>query len=98
MSYEHPTEPIRHLDTTESASINDRIAVDPASAIPIRHMLQEYLVRAPEDDWTGKTSSAERRRLQNRLNSRAWRTSHVSDHLFLFRTDMEGWQVGVKLT
>ncbi|KAF2688327.1 hypothetical protein K458DRAFT_414112 [Lentithecium fluviatile CBS 122367] len=31
--------------------------------------------RALEEDWTGKTSSRERRKLQNRLHQRAWRTS-----------------------
>lgn len=40
-------------------------------------MMQQAAVRVPADDWTGITSTAERRRLQNRLNSRLYRKSAV---------------------
>lgn len=35
-------------------------------------MPQQAEVLVPEDDWTGKSSAAERRKLQNRLNQRAY--------------------------
>lgn len=41
--------------------------------IPVEPMMQQAAVRVPEDDWTGITNTAERRRLQNRLNSRLYR-------------------------
>jgi hypothetical protein len=40
----------------------------------IGRLPQQVEVRAPEDDWTGLTDPAERRKLQNRLNQRAWST------------------------
>ncbi|KAK3373538.1 hypothetical protein B0T24DRAFT_623697 [Lasiosphaeria ovina] len=40
-------------------------------AVPTRQRLSE--VRTDDDDWTGLTSPAERRRRQNRLHARAWR-------------------------
>ncbi|CAG9942766.1 unnamed protein product [Clonostachys rosea f. rosea IK726] len=43
------------------------LAIDPN----MFHRLPE--LRAPDDDWTGISSSAERKKLQNRLNQRAWR-------------------------
>lgn len=45
-------------------------------SIPLSRMDQQLDVRAPEDDWTGMTSRAARRKLQNRLNQRAWRKPH----------------------
>ncbi|ETS82741.1 hypothetical protein PFICI_04617 [Pestalotiopsis fici W106-1] len=57
----------------EPVIVDDGSAMEPTSAIPISHMTQQSHVRAPGDDWTGITNSTERRRLQNRLNSRAWR-------------------------
>lgn len=47
------------------------LAIDPN----MFHRLPE--LRAPDDDWTGISSSAERKKLQNRLNQRAWRMSHA---------------------
>ena len=45
--------------------------------ILVEPMMQQAAVRVPADDWTGITSTAERRRLQNRLNSRLYRKSAV---------------------
>ncbi|KAL1966186.1 hypothetical protein VTN77DRAFT_4738 [Rasamsonia byssochlamydoides] len=46
-----------------------------ASTPPIsfERMAQQAEVRTPEDDWTGLSNPAERRKLQNRLNQRAYR-------------------------
>jgi hypothetical protein len=41
--------------------------------IMLELMQQQVEVRAPEDDWTGRTSTAERKKLQNRLNQRIYR-------------------------
>lgn len=38
-------------------------------------MAQQLDVRSPGDDWTGVTSSKERRKLQNRLNQRLYSES-----------------------
>lgn len=43
-----------------------------APLIEQRDMTQRREIRTASEDWTGKTSSAERRRLQNRLNQRAY--------------------------
>lgn len=43
------------------------------SSITLGLMPQQTEVRRPNDDWTGVTSTAERRKLQNRLNQRAYR-------------------------
>ncbi|KAK5311759.1 hypothetical protein LTR93_011601 [Exophiala xenobiotica] len=39
--------------------------------ILLQPMTQQLLVQTPAEDWTGITSSAERRKLQNRLNKRS---------------------------
>ncbi|KAF5717818.1 hypothetical protein FMUND_5549 [Fusarium mundagurra] len=39
--------------------------------IAIEPMAQQLLVQKPGDDWTGVTSTAQRRKLQNRLNKRS---------------------------
>lgn len=41
-------------------------------AVSVVQMGQQREVRRPGDDWTGVTSTAERRKLQNRFNQRAW--------------------------
>ncbi|KAJ5919973.1 hypothetical protein N7454_009808 [Penicillium verhagenii] len=43
------------------------------SLIQLARMPQQAGVRAPEDDWTGVTDQAERRKLQNRINQRTYR-------------------------
>lgn len=37
----------------------------------------ERKINAPEDDWTGLSSAADRRKLQNRLNQRAYRKTRL---------------------
>jgi hypothetical protein len=45
---------------------------------------QQLEVRAPEDDWSGLTDPEKRRRLQNRLNQRAWSKCRLtSPHIAL---------------
>ena len=39
--------------------------------IPINPMPQRSEVCQPNEDWTGKSGTADRRKLQNRLNKRA---------------------------
>jgi len=46
---------------------------DDKPAILLARMPQQTEVRVQEDDWTGKTDAAARRKLQNRLNQRIWR-------------------------
>ncbi len=43
------------------------------AGLAISDMPQQRYVRIKDDDWTGVTGTAERRRLQNRLNQRAYR-------------------------
>ncbi|ETS79353.1 hypothetical protein PFICI_09206 [Pestalotiopsis fici W106-1] len=43
------------------------------SPLPLQAMSQQRYVQSQDDDWTGVTSTSERRRLQNRLNQRAYR-------------------------
>ncbi|KAK7900217.1 hypothetical protein LTR67_003963 [Exophiala xenobiotica] len=47
------------------------------SLIPLQQMVQVANVHASDEDWTGLTSPAERRKLQNRLNKRASRKRKV---------------------
>ncbi|KAK9325287.1 hypothetical protein V1517DRAFT_314506 [Lipomyces orientalis] len=42
-------------------------------SISVQPMMHHLEVRGPEDDWTGISSAAERRRIQNRLHQRAYR-------------------------
>ncbi|KAH8703275.1 hypothetical protein BGW36DRAFT_354703 [Talaromyces proteolyticus] len=43
------------------------------SSIPLVRMRQQDGIRMPQDDWTGVTNRESRRKLQNRLNQRAYR-------------------------
>ena len=43
---------------------------------------------APEDDWTGVTDQKERRKLQNRLNQRAYRTYIALMHHSIVSIDL----------
>lgn len=45
---------------------------DPA-IIPLGQMPQQTGIRAQKDDWTGIIDRTQRRKLQNRLNQRAFR-------------------------
>ena len=42
--------------------------------IELIRMSQQEAIRKPEDDWTGVIDRTERRKLQNRLNQRTYRT------------------------
>jgi hypothetical protein len=44
---------------------------NPSAGIEVRPMLERPELHNKEEDWTGKTSTALRRKLQNRLNQRA---------------------------
>ncbi|KAF4635832.1 hypothetical protein G7Y89_g2270 [Cudoniella acicularis] len=44
-----------------------------STRVKLAQMREQSEVRVPEDDWTGITSSKERRKLQNRLNQRIYR-------------------------
>ncbi|KFZ19697.1 hypothetical protein V501_00559 [Pseudogymnoascus sp. VKM F-4519 (FW-2642)] len=44
--------------------------------IPLGLLVPQREMRGAEDDWSGVTSSADRRRVQNRLNQRVWRMRH----------------------
>lgn len=41
-------------------------------AVELTQMQQQSEVRGPEDDWTGLSNAAARRKLQNRLNQRSY--------------------------
>lgn len=45
-----------------------------SAIIPLGQMPQQAGIRNQKDDWTGIVDRTERRRLQNRLNQRAYRT------------------------
>lgn len=60
-----------------------------SEAIPLAQMPQQVGVRKPEDDWTGVISQNERRKLQNRLNQRAYRAYIHQYAIIVYPTDLE---------
>jgi hypothetical protein len=66
---------LAHQIETESQVRLNEVAVIPVSTpgIEILPMRQRLDIKDGKEDWTGKSSTAERRKLQNRLNQRALR-------------------------
>jgi hypothetical protein len=54
---------VHHCETSTAMADPQQIVIQP--------MTQQLLVQKAGEDWTGVTSSAERRKLQNRLNKRS---------------------------
>ncbi|KAI2819933.1 hypothetical protein CBS63078_8602 [Aspergillus niger] len=54
----------------------DPIAPSSSNTVTLRPMPQLEHLWTPEDDWTGVSDRTHRRRLQNRLNQRAYRRKH----------------------
>lgn len=48
--------------------------------IELIQMSQQAAIRKPQDDWTGVIDRTERRKLQNRLNQRTYRTLSPSSN------------------
>ncbi|RDK39600.1 DAGAT-domain-containing protein [Aspergillus phoenicis ATCC 13157] len=57
-------------------STMDPIAPASSNTVTLRPMPQLEHLWTPEDDWTGVSDRTHRRRLQNRLNQRAYRRKH----------------------
>ncbi|GLA50162.1 hypothetical protein AnigIFM63604_006198 [Aspergillus niger] len=57
-------------------STMDPIAPSSSNTVTLRPMPQLEHLWTPEDDWTGVSDRTHRRRLQNRLNQRAYRRKH----------------------
>ncbi|GKT51151.1 uncharacterized protein ColSpa_11332 [Colletotrichum spaethianum] len=57
--------------------------VEPATLPPLSSLMQPAIhgVMSSEDNWKGKTSPAERRKIQNRLNQRTWRQRRKQEKL-----------------
>jgi hypothetical protein len=66
------------LKNTKNKSSSSRsvLAMSTYNMIHLQQMIQLAEAVDAEDDWTGVTSAIERRKRQNRLNSRAHRTLH----------------------
>jgi hypothetical protein len=62
-----------YLDLSDP-TISDELTCPPL--IVLQRMPQQNELKGPEDDWTGLSSPAERRKAQNRLHQRAWRKSY----------------------
>lgn len=56
------------------------LALDIPCEITLASMSQQEGVWVPKDDWTGIVDRAERRKLQNRLNQRAYRMIPTQSH------------------
>ncbi|KAF5615432.1 hypothetical protein F52700_13402 [Fusarium sp. NRRL 52700] len=68
---------------TDHSQKNTNMAMNPANAvvaprIKLSDMAQRREIRTASEDWTGITSSAKRRKLQNRLNQRAYERRKAS--------------------
>ncbi|PVH77608.1 hypothetical protein DL98DRAFT_463415 [Cadophora sp. DSE1049] len=67
----------------------ERLAAAPQEIfLQLDRMDQQAEVRTKDDDWTGRTSAAERRKLQNRLHQRKFRhavtTAQIQDQISYF--------------
>jgi hypothetical protein len=61
---------------SDKSQSSEESSSSPSPPVLLSRMLQQAEVRNPEDDWTGKTNAAERRKLQNRLNQRIYRKKY----------------------
>jgi hypothetical protein len=67
------------------------INVDAVPLIKLSDMAQRREIRTASEDWTGITSSAERRKLQNRLNQRAY-----GEHWLKFGSWVPAYTLGLQ--
>ena len=72
---------IAHQTGPESQIGRNETAYIIMPGIEILLMSQRMEIRDGKEDWTGKSSIAEKRKLQNRLNQRAYRTCTYSPRM-----------------
>ncbi len=60
--------------------------------VQLAQMRQQTEVRGPEDDWTGLTDAAARRKLQNRLNQRIYSTHFCGTTAGCLRLILVGYE------